>query len=155
MHFAKFSTIFLIALFALSTQATAQKIYKCGTTYSQQACSDGVTLPVVPAPEAGQKTATDQATQRDALTADRMEKSRLQQEKKDLAANTSNTIRQARTLATAANTKPASLKLKRKTNKKLEEFRAVVPGTGTTKKHSKKKLASFDATHSISRSRGA
>lgn len=136
MHCAKFSTTFLVALFALSTQATAQKIYKCGTTYSQQACSDGVTLPAVPAPEVGQKTATDQATQRDATAANRMEKSRLQQEKKDLAANTPNTKQQARAMATTANIKPASLK--RKTDKKLEEFRAVVPGTGTAKKHSKK-----------------
>ena len=136
MHCAKFSTTFLLALLALSTQATAQKIYKCGTTYSQQACSDGVTLPPVSAPEVGQKTATDQATRRDALAADRMEKSRIQQEKKDLAANTPDIKRQSSAKVTATDTTPATLK--RKTRQKVEEFRAMAPGTGTVKKKSKK-----------------
>lgn len=135
MHLAKFSTHFLIALCALSTNASAQKIYKCGTTYSQQACADGVIIPGASAPEASQKTASDQATRRDALSADRMEKSRIQQEKKDLAANTPDVKRKARATATAEDSTPVTIK--RKTHQKSEEFRAVVPGTGTVKKKSK------------------
>ena len=88
MRYFSLNTIFLIALLALSTGASAQKIYKCGNTYSQQACPEGIVIPAAATPDATQKNAADQATRRDALTADRMEKSRLQQEKEDLAANT-------------------------------------------------------------------
>ena len=88
MRYSPPNTIFLIALLALSTGASAQKIYKCGNTYSQQACPEGIVIPAAATPDATQKNAADQATRRDALTADRMEKSRLQQEKEDLAANT-------------------------------------------------------------------
>jgi hypothetical protein len=136
MHHIKFSTIFLIALLVLSTEVVAQKIYKCGTTYSQQACPDGVIVPAAPTPDTAKTTAADQATRRDALTADRMEKSRLQQEKKDLAANTPDFKRKARATSTQAEVKP--LVKKRTTMGKDEEFRAVVPGTVTPKNHSKK-----------------
>lgn len=135
MRHIKSNTLLLIALLALSTSATAQKIYKCGTTYSQQACPDGVIIPAASAPEPAQKIATDQATRRDALTADQMEKSRLQQEKKDLAANTPDVKRSTGTKKTQTEN-PPSLK-KRKAKNKEEEFRAVVPGTATAKKHSK------------------
>jgi hypothetical protein len=136
MHHIKFSTIFLIALLVLSTEVVAQKIYKCGTTYSQQACPDGVIVPAAPTPDTAKTAAADQATRRDALTADRMEKSRLQQEKKDLAANTPDFKRKARATSTQAEVKP--LVKKRKTMDKDEEFRAVVPGTVTPKNRSKK-----------------
>jgi hypothetical protein len=65
-----------------------------------------------------------------------MEKSRLQQEKKDLAANTPDFKRKARATSTQAEVKP--LVKKRTTMGKDEEFRAVVPGTVTPKNHSKK-----------------
>ena len=136
MNHTKTSTILLIALLFLSTEVAAQKIYKCGTTYSQQACPDGVIIPAASTPEAAQKTATDQATRRDTLSADRMEQLRLQQEAKDLAANTPNAKRKTRTTATKSEAKPS--RKKSKVKYKEDEFRAVVPETTTTRKHSKK-----------------
>ena len=135
MHRPKLNAIFIIALLSLSTWVSAQNIYKCGTTYSQQACPDGVIIPTTPAPDTTQKTEADQATRREALTADRMEKSRLQQEKKDLAANTPDIKPEGR----AVTAKATSSGKKNTTKGKKEEFRAVVPGTATSKKNSKKK----------------
>lgn len=136
MRAPKSTAVFLIALFALSTSATAQKIYKCGNTYSEKACPDGVIIPVELAPQPAQKKAADQATRRDALTADRMEKARLQQEKINLTANTPKLQGQARPPETDTGLPP--ILKKRKVKSKLQEFRAVVPGTMTTKKRSKK-----------------
>lgn len=137
MHHPKLNTIILIATLSLATGAEAQKIYKCGNSYSQIACPDGVILPAVAAPETARKSEVDRATRRDALTADRMEKSRLQQEKRDLAANTPSIKREPRT---SAEETTASSSVKKSTSKsKKEEFRAVVPGTKLAPKTSKKK----------------
>ncbi len=137
MHHPKLNTIISIALLALSMGANAQKIYKCGNSYSQIACPEGVILPAVAAPDAAKKKETDQATRRDALTADGMEKSRLQQEKRDLAANTPSIKRESRTSAEQSDASPS---LKKNTAKsKKEEFRAVVPGTTPARKTSKSK----------------
>ena len=138
MHHPKLNTIISIALLALSTGAEAQKIYKCGNSYSQIACPDGVTLPAVAAANSDGKKEVDQATRRDALTADRMEKSRLQQEKRDLAANTPSINRKSRASERQGDASPS---LKKTTVKsKKEEFRAVVPGTTPASKTSKKKV---------------
>lgn len=131
------NTIFLIALLALSTGATAQKIYKCGNTYSQQACPDGVVIPAAATPEAAQKNATDQATRRDALTADRMEKSRLQQEKEDLAANTPKLKEPVPAIEPEA--KSPSLSIKQgKSKRKEPKLSAVAVKTAASKKLAKK-----------------
>lgn len=131
------NTIFLIALLALSTGATAQKIYKCGNTYSQQACPDGVVIPAAATPEAAQKNATDQATRRDALTADRMEKSRLQQEKEDLAANTPKLKEPVPAIEPEA--KSPSLSIKQgKSKRKEPTLSAVAVKTAPSKKLAKK-----------------
>lgn len=114
---------FIAALFivtsAISTGATAQNVYKCGpTTYSQTPCPDGVKLPPVEAPSRAQQSESEQATARDARTADRMERTRLQQEQRDLKANTPT--------KTATEPKPAA-----RANKVAEpkDFVAEVPGT--------------------------
>jgi hypothetical protein len=140
MHLRLLSTLLLIALFTVPTGASAQKIYRCGNTYSQQACPDGQVMPAVPPPDAARKGEVDQATRRDAVTADRMEKSRLQQEKKDLAANTP-VVKPSASKAPEV-TKHASSHKKSLSTTKKEEFRAVVPGTTSTKKQSKKKTVS-------------
>lgn len=82
-------TLLLIATAAISTGATAQNVYKCsGNTYSQIPCPDGVKLPAAQAPDRADRKRADDATARDARTADRMEKARLKQEQLDLKANT-------------------------------------------------------------------
>ena len=137
MRYSPSNTIFLIALLALSTGATAQKIYKCGNTYSQQACPDGIVIPAAATPEAAQKNATDQATRRDALTADRMEKSRLQQEKEDLAANTPKLKPPVPAIEPEAKSPSLSIKVG-KSKRKEPKLRAVVVKTAPSKKLAKK-----------------
>lgn len=80
--------VFLAASCALSTGATAQNVYKCGGNYSQLPCPGGVLIDTTDQRSAAQKAQSDLATVRDARNADAMETARLQQEKKDLAANT-------------------------------------------------------------------
>ncbi len=82
-------TWLLIATAAIPTWVTAQNVYKCnGNTYSQIPCPDGVKLPAAQAPDRADRKRADEATVRDARTADRMEKARLKQEQLDLKANT-------------------------------------------------------------------
>ena len=76
------------ALAALSSLATAQVSYKCGNSYSQTPCPDAVVLDKTDQRTSAQRAQADLATQRDARLAKTMEKARLQQEAKDLAANT-------------------------------------------------------------------
>ena len=97
-------------------------------------------MPTVPPPDPARKGEVDHATRRDAMTADRMEKSRLQQEKKDLAANTP-------AVKPGVSTEPEEKKRTSSHKKSLskankEEFRAVVPGTKSSKKQVKKKTVS-------------
>ena len=82
------TAILLIAAYALSTGATAQNVYKCGSSYSQSPCPGGATIDVTDTRTPAQKEQTDSAANRDAKTADAMEKARIQQEKSDLTANT-------------------------------------------------------------------
>ncbi len=136
MHQLKKKTVFLIAIIALSTGAEAQKIFKCGTTYSQLACPEGVIIKAASTPDAAEKGAADQATRRDALTADQMEKSRLAQEKKDLAANMPAMSQQHATPTTSIEDSPS--RKKRSTQGKQQEFRALIPATVSVKKRSRK-----------------
>ena len=80
--------IILIAVNCLFTPARAQTIYKCGESYSAQACPGGVIVNVTDQRTSDQKDQADRATARDLKTANALESARLQQEAKDLAANT-------------------------------------------------------------------
>ena len=87
MHSLRLELILALAACFFSSSAMAQTVYKCGSTYSQFPCPDGVVINADPRSSA-QKAQADQATARDARTASAMEKARLLQEKADLAANT-------------------------------------------------------------------
>ena len=109
----------LIASNAISTGANAQNVYKCsGNTYSQIPCPDGVKMPPPDTPDRAQRVQADQATARDALTADRMEKERLKQEQIDLKNNTPTPVTVGRTASVQAS-KPV----------KHKDFVAKAPGT--------------------------
>lgn len=116
-------TSLLIAATAMTTGARAQNVYKCsGNTYTQMPCPEGVKLAQPKVPDRTQQQQADQATARDARTADRMEKARLRQERLDLKANTPPPDTRARTTA------PRSSKVTQ-----AEDFVAEVPGTGKSK----------------------
>ncbi|MFT7115313.1 MAG: hypothetical protein ACI9I0_000517 [Rhodoferax sp.] len=83
----------LIATYVVSTGASAQAIYKCGDSYSQLPCPGGLRIEAADPRTAVQKLQADSIIQRDARQADRMKKSRLQQEQKDLMANTPTVLR--------------------------------------------------------------
>ena len=81
------NTIFIVAIGSMSTWASAQNVYRCGNTYSQTPCPTGKSLDVTDSRTADQKKQTDAAAASSAKAGDNMEKTRLAQEKRDLAAN--------------------------------------------------------------------
>lgn len=68
-----------------SAAAGAQTTYKCGNSYSQQPCPGGTVIDTADPRTSAQKKQAEQAIQRNAKLASELEKSRLQQEKADLA----------------------------------------------------------------------
>lgn len=122
-----------IAASALSTGAAGQNIYKCGGSYSQTPCPGAVTLDVTDTRTPAQKKQTDMAASRDAKTADRMEKARELQQRKDTAANTPFWPSVGADTASNAETTPVA---KKKT--KTDHFIALIPGEKTTAKTTNK-----------------
>lgn len=129
--------IFFIALCALSTWSTAQNVYKCGNSYSQSPCPGGAVIDVTDQRTSAQKNQTDQASSRDAKTADSMEKARLRQEKADRVANRAQ-LPPTKTVIVNRNESP-----KAKKKKKLPEFfTAQAPGEKKKTTPSAKKTTS-------------
>lgn len=87
MQGRRLPTVFMAGISLLASATMAQPAYKCGdSSYSQLPCPGAVVIGADPRTSA-QKAQADQATVRDAKSAADMEKSRLAQEKLDLAAN--------------------------------------------------------------------
>ena len=97
---------------ALSMAASAQVTYRCGNSYSQTPCPGGAIIDTDDPRTREQKAQTDMATQRDARTANAMEKARLQQEARDLAANTPTVKSSGATSASKKKTEPTKKKKK-------------------------------------------
>ncbi len=114
----------LLTLSCLSMVAAAQVTYKCGNSYSQTPCPDAVAIDTNDRRTSAQKLQTDMATQRDARIANALEKARLQQETKDLAANTP--ALKASSPAPAAKNKADKLKTKRKKAPKAQVVKAPI-----------------------------
>jgi len=124
MQISTFKVITWVTACTLSFAAGAQKIYKCADSYSQFPCPDGIVVNTLDPRSRAQKEQTDLATRRDANTAEAMEKARLAQEKKDLAAN----LPPSKTSRPAASKKTVAKQLTRKKKKEPEYFTAQVPG---------------------------
>ncbi|HWI83864.1 hypothetical protein [Ramlibacter sp.] len=69
-----------------SIPAAAGEVWRCGDTYSNQPCPGGKLVPAQDARSADQRAQTNQAVRRDAKVADEMEKARLKEEAKPVAA---------------------------------------------------------------------
>jgi len=84
------ATIAIVLMHAtcLTMPARAQIIYKCGESYSAQACPGGVPVNALDPRTRDQKEQADRSTARDIKTANALESARLHQEAQDLAANT-------------------------------------------------------------------
>jgi hypothetical protein len=76
------AALMCLAALGSTAPAAAQNIYRCGSTYSQQPCEGGKLVAASDSRSAGQKAQTDQAAQRDAKSAETMEKARLKEEAK-------------------------------------------------------------------------
>lgn len=128
----------LVLLCVCSTGAVAQQVYKCGDSYSQTPCPDGVVIDATDARTKAQKAQTDLATERAARIAAAMEKARLQQEKANRATPT------VKAKAVASANKPRASQAKKK--KESEYFTAQTPGV--KKKAAKKSTTKPDANQS-------
>ncbi len=82
-----FATV-LVAVCVASTGAMAQNVYRCGNTYSQKPCAEGVQVDVQDSRTPAQKAESQAAVRREASTADAMEKARLKEEARSTGAGT-------------------------------------------------------------------
>ena len=121
-------TIIYIAAAAVPTWVNAQKVYRCGQSYSQTPCAGGDSVDVTDSRTTAQQKQTGQAATRDARAASTLEKERLKQEKADLAAN-SKPVPAAppKAVTAAAPVAPAS-KPKKTRKSEPEFFTAQAPG---------------------------
>ena len=133
MHKAPTIATILIAIFFLFTPARAQIIYKCGESYSAQDCPGGVIVNATDQRTNDQKDQADRSTTRDLKTANALESARLQQEAKDLAANTP--------AQQAQSTQPKSDKKAVHRYKKVKTVRIKAPPANKTVTQSAQKKA--------------
>ena len=79
--------LIFIAISLHWTGASGQTVYKCGDGYSQAPCPGGTPVQASDSRTPQDKAQADANTARTAKAAQQLEKDRLAQEKKDLAAN--------------------------------------------------------------------
>jgi hypothetical protein len=123
----------VLAAAAALAPAAAQNVYRCGDSYSQRPCPGGILVPTEDTRNASQRAQTSAAAQRDAKTADAMEKARLKEEAKPVAGYIP-APKEAETIAPEA--KPGLVK-----PKKPQYFTAAAPrkpGEAGAKKKKKK-----------------
>ncbi|APW41839.1 hypothetical protein [Rhodoferax saidenbachensis] len=123
-----FATLFIAAC-AIPTGAWSQKVYKCGSSYSQIPCADAVTVDTGDARSKAQKVEADKQTKQDAKAADAMEKARLKEEAQALAQNkiagkTADKTKGAKSSAKADTKTEDELKKKKAKSKEPEFFTA-------------------------------
>lgn len=107
MHPARLALVF-IATCAISTGAMAQKIYKCGASYSQIPCPDGVTVDASDARTNAQKSEANKSAKNQAKQAQALEKERLTEDARANAADQAQM--KAQNKAKSADGKPGAKK---------------------------------------------
>lgn len=112
-----------IALATTFLAAHAQQVWRCGNTYSQARCPDGIPLSASDPRSAADKAQAAQVAKADQQRAEAMEKARLDQEKKAPKAQVMGPA-QAPASAPQADKKKAAKKSGRK---EPEHFTAVAP----------------------------
>ena len=121
----------LVVLSVSSSGAGAQQIYRCGDSYSQTPCPDGVVIDATDGRTKVQKTQADLATERAERTAAALEKARLQQEKATAAH-----APKVKAKASAPASKNRNSQARKK--KESEYFTVQIPGKKTAKKNAAK-----------------
>lgn len=133
-HIVTFAIIF-IAICALSTRATSQSVYRCGNTYSQTPCADGVEVNVQDDRTAAQKAESQAIVRRETSTANAMEKARLREEarlrasinKKDKSTPTAADVPVDGTDTARRKSKPTKALPKKKTKPEYFTARGAAP----------------------------
>jgi hypothetical protein len=77
--------LFFVAILVATTGAKGQNVYRCGNSYSQKPCTDGVVIDVQDARTPAQKADSDALARREAATANSLEKTRLKEESRQRA----------------------------------------------------------------------
>lgn len=125
---------FMAAGLVVSMGLQAQSIYRCGNTYSQTPCPGAESLQLSDARQPEQKQQTDAATVQAARLAQRMEQTRLAEEKRLLAGPQPLQFKPPEKPATSgisqgsASTTPTRKRVQPK-RKKPADFIAEVPGS--------------------------
>lgn len=127
--------IFFIAASALSTSATAQKVYRCGSSYSQTPCPDAIVVNVDDARSSTQKDESDTRVQHEAAAADAMEKKRVHEETQAQAERNARAKEHARKPPHSRNTTPQ--------NTFVTDDQPPLGGIYKRKSHSRKKEPAF------------
>lgn len=116
LHFAFVSAVLCVA----GVAASAQTVYRCGNSYSERPCPNGVALDVADPRTPAQRAEAAAAAARDTQTANALEKSRLAEEARVEAART----REAKSAAIA------KLAAEKKAQREADANRIpVYPGT--------------------------
>ena len=119
----------LLSICLLSAGVQAQKIYRCGSGYSQVPCEGAVEINATDARSAEQKAASEKAIARDGRTADALEKARLQAEKQAAAKDGKLSQAQLKTSKDSGKTSAKSVKADKKD--KAEPFVAKASAQGS------------------------
>ena len=141
MHLRMLKATIFIATCALSTWASAQNAYRCGNSYSQTPCANGKTIDVTDSRSADQKKQTDTATANSTKAGDNLEKARLAQEKRDLAANKARPVIIAPVAAPKVAVEPQPRTHAKRKKKTSPYFTAQAPREKKEKKPAKAKNA--------------
>lgn len=102
LHFRRWACAILVMAASTMGATQAQTIYRCGTTYSDTPCAQGVKVPTADPRTPAQKSQTDEATARSASLAGQLEKAR----RADEAAEQQRAQAQALAAAQAAKAAP-------------------------------------------------
>ena len=122
-----FATVFIAAC-AICTGASAQKVYKCGASYSQTPCPDAVTIHAEDTRSQAQQMDSKKVIARDVAAANAAEKARLKEEKIAAKQGQSDALKDQNSKSKGK--EKSDSKEKKKTSKKngAEFFTATPPG---------------------------
>ncbi|HEX7891413.1 MAG TPA: hypothetical protein VF522_18815 [Ramlibacter sp.] len=126
------NTLLCTLLLAASPWATAQAVWRCGSSYGQQPCEGGTAIATPAAPSAADASRAAGAAKADAKRADEMQKTRLAQEKNAPKAGAFGPVDKPE-VKKVAEKKPEAGKKKKAKPEKPGDFTAVVPGSGKKK----------------------
>jgi hypothetical protein len=133
----------LIAFCAISMPASAQKVYKCGNSYSQVPCPDGETLEPADTRTSAQKTDAQRIQKMQSREADNLEKLRLKDEANTRTADTARRKAAEKQAKTTQAEEVARAKVKAKAKQEGDQPLVLSPPSSKPKTHKKPKEPDF------------